>query len=53
MTKTLFVALAALMLTVGVASAESGGYGQQSQTGAYAAGGTASSTRLNEGSGAH
>jgi hypothetical protein len=53
MAKTLFAALTALVLSVGIAAAAPSGYGQQSQTGAYAAGGTASSTPLNDGSGAH
>ncbi len=51
MTRTLIVAVTALALSFGIASAAapSQGYGQQSQTGAYAAGSEASNTQLHEG----
>jgi hypothetical protein len=51
MTRTIIAAVMALAFSFGVASAAAPaqGYGQQSQTGAYAAGGEYSSTPLHDG----
>jgi len=54
MTRMLIVAISAMALSFGVAAAATpsgSGYGQNSQTGAYAAGGTYSSTPLKDGGG--
>jgi opacity protein-like surface antigen len=50
MTKTLIAAVSALALSFGIAAAAvPQGYGQQSQTGAYAAGSEYSSTPMHDG----
>jgi hypothetical protein len=52
MTRTLIAAVTALALSFGIAAAagtQTQGYGQQSQTGAYAAGSEYSNTPLHDG----